>query len=686
MNTFTCSTCGKEWPENYCPDCSHTINRGHVQPAPPSLATQLPPAPPTPNPADNEQSAISSLRRFVAKPAATQAANVVKPTTIDCTGNFRVLQPRTSNSAGFRTTASTHGGMTKGFIQIDTDAVVLHKRLSFAVGALMFLVFWIGSLVLLFILQSLLTTPGNQPAPNGFFMPISLVIAVCVPWLVAWRVRRFERWFAITDIVRVQADIGEIQFEIQSCQAAEGHAIGLALGGQPVPVIEKVLFSPFNANDAANIGRVLKSVGVPVNERGEAEKSEFLQRLALATPIAWVTPVLFGMNLLVFLLMCVSDHQAVFKPSVATLLKWGADYGPLTGTGQQWWRLLTSCFVHIGLWHLLFNMLALWQAGRIVEKLLGNWFYLALYLGCGLLGSLTSLYFQPHLVSAGASGAIFGIYGALLGFIARQREALPRGMSSGLLKFGLTFLAYNLYASLGSLISIATDQAHGPHIDLACHAGGLVSGLLFGFAAARPLDLAPRRTTTMQRSISLAGSMLVLAVLLSFPFFKNGVSNLINYQELGGMYYRGDGVARDPAASVHWFQAAGEQGDLASQKALGSIFYRGDGVERNIGEAVRWFTKAGEQNDVDAEKFLAGIFFSGQGVATNNLEGVKWLTKVADQGADQAFDELEKALAFAYYNGDGVPQSTTEAVKWMTRVANRGDKDAKAKLKILTAR
>jgi rhomboid protease GluP len=512
-------------------------------------------------------------------------------------------------------------------------------------------------------------------------MLISLTIAVLVPSLVAWRVRRFEWRIPIKDVVQVVVNIGEVEFDVR--RAVEVNSDGPAQGGRFVEVFEKVLFSPFRANHVAGLGNALKSLGVSVHERGETAQAEFLERLAGATPRAWVTPVLFGMNLLVFVLMCVSDNQAILKPSINMLLRWGADFGPLTVTGQQWWRLLTSCFVHVGLWHLLFNMLALWQAGRIVEKLLGNWFFLALYLGCGLMGSLTSLYFQPHLVSAGASGAIFGIYGALLGFIARQREALPRGLSSNFIKFGLTFVLFNVYASIGSALSVATDPAHGPHIDLACHAGGLMAGLIFGFAAARPLEPEAKGVATTQRSISFAGSLLVLAALLFFPVFKSGRRDVNNYQQLGGMYHNGEGVVRDPAASVHWFQNAAERGDLASQKALGSMYYRGDGVEKNVSEAVRWFTRAGEQSDLDAEKFLAGVYFSGQGVATNNAEGVKWLTKLVDQGADQNFNDLEKALAFAYCSGDGMPQSRTEAVKWLTKVANRGDRDAKAKLQAL---
>ncbi len=102
------------------------------------------------------------------------------------------------------------------------------------------------------------------------------------------------------------------------------------------------------------------------------------------------------------------------------MLNWGANWGPLTTAGE-WWRILTACFLHFGIVHLLCNMYALLLAGLLAERLFGNWFYLAIYIGTGLASSLTSLWWHPELICAGASGAIFGVYGALLGYLVNQR-------------------------------------------------------------------------------------------------------------------------------------------------------------------------------------------------------------------------------------------------------------------------
>jgi tetratricopeptide (TPR) repeat protein/membrane associated rhomboid family serine protease len=617
--------------------------------------------------------------------AARSAPNSKQSSTeFNCAGNFRILRADAGNPSNFRTIASTRGGVTKGTIHLDVDGIVLRQRLSLAMGALMFLVSWIGILFLMFLTMSFFTKPGSLPDAGVTWL--ALIIAILIPVFVARRMRRFERRLLFSNIIR--ADIGSSDVEIGFGSTAKSDSTGTARGEQPLPAFEKVYFSPYRAEHVAGIGRALATAGVGINDSGTVEKSNFLKRLNAATPIAWVTPALLAINVCVFVLMSVSDSQALLTPPIPMLLRWGADYGPLTVTDRQWWRLLTGCFVHIGFWHLCFNMVALWQAGRIVERLFGNWFFLAVYLGCGLVGSLTSLYFQPDLVSAGASGAIFGVYGALLGFIARQREALPGSMAGNLVKVGVTFVGYNLVYGLLNYFEQAADRitqnagSHGPHIDLACHAGGLVAGLVFGFMAARPLDLGPRRSTAAPRSIALAASLLVLAALLLVPVMASGHHKTANFLKLAAMYYRGDGVAKNPEISVRWFSRAAEQGNLSAENMLGSMFYRGDGVKQDAGKAVQWFIKAGEAGDVNAESLLVRIYFTGQGVATNYAEGIKWLTKLANQGADQDFNELEKALANAYSQGvDGLPKNEEAAVKWLTRVADRGDIQAKNQLK-----
>src|SRR5262249_41615144 len=101
------------------------------------------------------------------------------------------------------------------------------------------------------------------------------------------------------------------------------------------------------------------------------------------------------------------------NPETENLLHWGANYGPDT-LGGQYWRVITSCFLHIGIIHLLLNMWCLWSLGRLLERLVGPATTVGVYLVTGVGAALLSLSWDPMRVSAGASGAIFGIAGTLI--------------------------------------------------------------------------------------------------------------------------------------------------------------------------------------------------------------------------------------------------------------------------------
>ena len=136
-------------------------------------------------------------------------------------------------------------------------------------------------------------------------------------------------------------------------------------------------------------------------------------------PKVSVTSVLLALNVVIFGLMLAWGMDPM-QPAIDGLIQWGANYGPKTTQGE-WWRMFTCMFLHIGVLHLLFNMLALWNVGSCMERLLGSTGFLVLYLLAGLLGSVASVAWNPFVVSAGASGAIFGLYGGLLAFLMRHR-------------------------------------------------------------------------------------------------------------------------------------------------------------------------------------------------------------------------------------------------------------------------
>ena len=212
-----------------------------------------------------------------------------------------------------------------------------------------------------------------------------------------------------------------------------------------------------------------------------------------ATPKAWVTQLLVAANIVVFLAM-LADGAGLFEANSAVHLRWGANFGPITKEGE-WWRLLASTFLHFGLVHLAMNMWALWGAGGLVERLYGNLWFLAIYVFAGLTGSFASLYWNADkVVSAGASGAIFGVYGALAADVLREPGSVPKTVLKSLTTSTVVFIGYSVV--LGVMV---------PTIDNAAHAGGLAGGFALAWFLARPLEsFAPLRAGRVATALAFA--------------------------------------------------------------------------------------------------------------------------------------------------------------------------------------
>lgn len=213
-----------------------------------------------------------------------------------------------------------------------------------------------------------------------------------------------------------------------------------------------------------------------------------------------VTTALLALNAAVFVAMGFLGAGWFEATDLMPYILYGANNGGAT-TGGEWWRLFTCMFMHFGLMHLVLNMWALFQVGQLVEKLLGRSLYSIAYIGSGLIASLTSvLWHGDKIWSAGASGAVFGIYGVLLGYMLREKHALPRPVYQPLIKSTLVFAAYNLVYGL----------VH-PAIDNSAHIGGFVSGIALGWLMSLPLDIEVRRRALKSRG--LAGAAMTLGVL-----------------------------------------------------------------------------------------------------------------------------------------------------------------------------
>jgi len=148
------------------------------------------------------------------------------------------------------------------------------------------------------------------------------------------------------------------------------------------------------------------------------------------------------------------------------LLALGADYPPLVQQGE-YWRLVASLFLHIGFLHLVLNGWALYQLGSLFEILLGSGRLLLVYFVSGIAGSIASNLFTQSL-SAGASGAIFGVMGAIIAFLLKRRESLTPQAKSLLMQLVL-------WAGINVFLGFST-----PGIDNAAHLGGCAAGFAIG--------------------------------------------------------------------------------------------------------------------------------------------------------------------------------------------------------------
>jgi membrane associated rhomboid family serine protease len=196
---------------------------------------------------------------------------------------------------------------------------------------------------------------------------------------------------------------------------------------------------------------------------------------------AQVTTLIIVVNVIVFGLMVLTGRLT----SVTTLKRFGALTNPLPAS--QWWRLITAMFVHLSIGHIFFNMFALFIFGGTVENRYGKWRYLMLYFASGVLGSATSLAYSHASLSAGASGAIFGVIGAGLAMVLWNRE--KPGMRQQLRSW-IFLIAINLF------IGIET-----PGIDLRAHIGGVIGG----FVIASALEAAARQRGPARATLQAAG-------------------------------------------------------------------------------------------------------------------------------------------------------------------------------------
>lgn len=225
----------------------------------------------------------------------------------------------------------------------------------------------------------------------------------------------------------------------------------------------------------------------------------FAQRLFQMTPRTRVTQILLAINVAMFVVMVIGGVP-IADPSAQVLYDWGASRGVDTVDGQ-WWRLLTCTIIHVGLIHLICNMWCLYALGPLAERLVGPVGFLILYVASGLAGSLASAVWSPLVVSAGASGSIFGIFGAVIGIYMRAKKTIP----------AVVFQQHR--SSLGTLLIInLIIGLTVPRIDMAGHVGGLIAGILCGWALGHPINPEGASRRNIRNALTTVGATILLVV------------------------------------------------------------------------------------------------------------------------------------------------------------------------------
>jgi rhomboid protease GluP len=330
-------------------------------------------------------------------------------------------------------------------------------------------------------------------------------------------------------------------------------------------------------------------------------------------PPAFLTYLILFINLCVF---AVSVWLARTGP-YEVLIRMGAKDNPRIWQGE-YWRLLTPLFLHAGYAHFFFNSFALYQLGRVVERLFGKARFVFLYFFSGLLGSALSTIFRPDVVSVGASGALFGLLGALIYFSLRKPVLALRFFGSSL----WTTLGINLF--LGFVI---------PGIDWLGHIGGFLGGLAGGAAVGlgKKDEL---RSRWLWRGAALGLTILLLVLALTPPKWyqslEEGRRALARGDLEKAVYELEISYARKPDYPLikeyllYSYLLRGDQyyerGDLVAAEAdyrrgvalddrqpyfhyrLGLLYYQ----QRRIPEAKREFTKVVEVDpeNREAREFL----------------------------------------------------------------------------------
>ncbi len=335
-----------------------------------------------------------------------------------------------------------------------------------------------------------------------------------------------------------------------------------------------------------------------------------------------VTTVLIALNVLVFAAMVIRGVSPL-APTAAQLLPWGANWGPLS-LARQPWRILASNYIHVGVLHIALNMWCLWNLGWLAELIFDGWTYALIYTVCGIAGGLASLGWHPLSVGAGASGAIFGIAGALIAALYLGHLPIPKQALRGTLKSLLMFAFYNL--AFGAVAGM---------IDNSAHIGGLVAGLALGAALSKHLRTPPADRAAWRRGVFAVAALALLAGLFA-------VQRLSGYAvplEQGNEAYQQGRL--DDAARLLEQASAKKPNDRQTLFLLSSTYMRQQQFSRAIPVLQREVQLDPNNEDVQADLGIAHLQLG------EFDQAIPYLQKAVQLNPKD--DDAQKALQQAYF-------------------------------------
>ena len=298
------------------------------------------------------------------------------------------------------------------------------------------------------------------------------------------RDKPIEKRVPLQEIVNVQVGGNQVSFD-----AAGGKMVRVCAPGT-LWTTEKerprCVLVAADAAEAEALARLLPAT-ITAGFIDELERRNAMARLNTTGGRPVVSYTILAINVVVFAL-CGLMGAGWLDADANRLLALGADQWDHT-TGGEWWRLLTSAFLHGGVIHLAVNMYVLFRVGPLAERLFGRTFFALIYLLAAVLSGLASIWWDPHPVIVGASGAIFAVYGALIAFVTFQKNAFVKGEAAALAFGLLVFVVYNIGLPLMDEIL----AGHRTGISNGAHVGGLAAGFLLGAVMARPVGPPERR-------------------------------------------------------------------------------------------------------------------------------------------------------------------------------------------------